>query len=114
MFRSQSGLFKSIDFDTALHRALRGWLIDSDFGPAVAVTRHGQEVTVQLRHENRCLRPKTTRDLPQGRVVVSIVLFEDLHKLITRKINALQLCVVRDIVDQADAGYASCHLTGLR
>ena len=59
---------QTIDFDTALHRASRGRLIHSDFGLFVPVTRHGQEVTVQFRHEDRSLRAKPTRDLAQGRI----------------------------------------------
>src|ERR1700674_88175 len=93
---------------------LRYRFVNSDFGLSLCVTGHRHEVTVQLRNKERSLRAEATRDLPQRRVVVRIVLFEDLHKLITRKINTLQLCVVCDVVDHADAGYAGGYLTGLR
>jgi len=41
--------------------------------------------------------------------MVSICLFEDLHKPIAGKINALQLWIVRDIVDHVDTRYAAGH-----
>ena len=93
---------------------LRYRLIDSDFGLSLCVTGHRQEVAVELRYKERSLRAKATRGLPQRRVMVRIVLFEDLHKLITRKLNVLQLCIVRDVVHHPDAGLAGCHLTGVR
>ena len=46
--------------------------------------------------------------------MVSICLFEDLHKPIAGKINALQLWIIRDIVDHADIRHAAGHFTRLR
>jgi hypothetical protein len=45
--------------------------------------------------------------------MVSIALLEYLDELAARKINALEVCIVCDVIDQAHAGYASCHLAAL-
>ena len=53
------------------------------FGLAAAVTRHSEKVTNQLRDEDSGLSAERTRDLSQGYVMISVVLSEYLHKVVT-------------------------------
>src|SRR5216683_445953 len=90
---------------------LRLHVVDPDLSLLILVMRHRQIVAIQFRHENARLRAKAAGNSAEQRVVVGILLVEDVDELVSRNVNAFLLGVVGHVVDHAHRRNAGHNLS---